>query len=130
MCVPWEMNPRPFAQLTQCSTTEPCLNTGVVLCWPQFYRCDTLLDTGVLLLYHCCISRIPLHKMRTVRRMLAENGRTIEEIKSMAREKTSKVTFSFPSTTTHSPSPTKLPPPIEKLTNFMDVRNVSVFICI
>ncbi len=23
MCVPWELNPRPFALLTQCSTTEP-----------------------------------------------------------------------------------------------------------
>ncbi len=22
-CVPWELNPRPFALLTQCSTTEP-----------------------------------------------------------------------------------------------------------
>uniref|UniRef100_A0A673MF47 Cathepsin D-like n=1 Tax=Sinocyclocheilus rhinocerous TaxID=307959 RepID=A0A673MF47_9TELE len=90
-----------------------------------FYRCDALLDAGVLLLYHCCISRIPLHKMRTVRRMLAENGRTIDEIKSMAREKISKVRFSLPSTT-HSPSPTKLPPPIEKLTNFMDAQYFGV----
>ncbi len=23
MCVPWELNPHPFALLTQCSTTEP-----------------------------------------------------------------------------------------------------------
>ncbi len=23
LCVPWELNPRPFALLTQCSTTEP-----------------------------------------------------------------------------------------------------------
>ncbi len=23
MCVPWELNPRPFVLLTQCSTTEP-----------------------------------------------------------------------------------------------------------
>ncbi len=23
MCVPWELNPQPFVQLTQCSTTEP-----------------------------------------------------------------------------------------------------------
>lgn len=110
----------------------PCLNTGVVLWWPQFYRWDTLLDAGVLLLYHCRISRIPLHKMRTVRRMLSENGRTIDEIKSMAREKTSKVQFSLLSTTTPSPSPTKLPPPIEKLTNFMDVREsgISHWLCI
>ncbi len=26
-CVPWESNPQPFAQLTQCSTTEPHRNT-------------------------------------------------------------------------------------------------------
>lgn len=72
------------------------------------------------------IIRIPLHKMRTVRRMLAENGRTIDEIKSRAREKTSKVKFSSTPTTTPSPSPTKLPPPIEKLTNFMDAQYFGV----
>ncbi len=27
MCVPWELNPQPFALLTQCSTTEPHRNT-------------------------------------------------------------------------------------------------------
>ncbi len=27
MCVPWESNPQPFALLTQCSTTEPHMNT-------------------------------------------------------------------------------------------------------
>ncbi len=26
-CVPWESNPQPFAQLMQCSTTEPDRNT-------------------------------------------------------------------------------------------------------
>ncbi len=29
--VPWESNPQPFAQLTQCSTTEPQRNTRVFL---------------------------------------------------------------------------------------------------
>ncbi len=29
-CVPWESNPQPFAQLTQCSTTEPHRNTNVI----------------------------------------------------------------------------------------------------
>ncbi|KAL0147197.1 hypothetical protein M9458_057498, partial [Cirrhinus mrigala] len=64
--------------------------------------------------------------MRTVRRMLAENGRTIDEIKAMAREKSSKVQFSSPVSTTHSPSTTKPPPPIEKLTNFMDAQYFGV----
>ncbi len=29
MCVPWELNPQPFALLTQCSTTEPQLWCGM-----------------------------------------------------------------------------------------------------
>uniref|UniRef100_A0A672KHS0 Cathepsin D-like n=1 Tax=Sinocyclocheilus grahami TaxID=75366 RepID=A0A672KHS0_SINGR len=87
------------------------------------HRCTC---SGVLFLYCCCIPRIPLYKMRTVRRMLAENGRTIDEIKSMARQKTLEVKLPFLATTTHSPSPTKLPPPVEKLTNFMDAQYFGV----
>ncbi|XP_067315548.1 napsin-A [Pseudorasbora parva] len=70
--------------------------------------------------------RIPLHKTRTVRRMLADNGKTIDEIKSMAkmsRERTSNVKFASPNTTA---SPTQLPPPVEKLTNFMDAQYFGV----
>ncbi|KAK9978276.1 hypothetical protein ABG768_020034 [Culter alburnus] len=72
------------------------------------------------------IIRIPLYKTRTVRRMLADNGRTIDEIKSMAREKTSKVKFTAPYTTTRPPPTTQLPPPVEKLTNFMDAQYFGV----
>ncbi len=32
ICVPWESNPKPFALLTQCSTTEPHRNT---MCFTQ-----------------------------------------------------------------------------------------------
>ncbi len=31
MCVPWELNPQPFALLTQCSTTEPQEHTVCVV---------------------------------------------------------------------------------------------------
>ncbi len=31
MCVPWELNPQPFALLTQCSTTEPQEHSGYIL---------------------------------------------------------------------------------------------------
>ncbi len=31
MCVPWELNPQPFALLTQCSTTEPQEKKGITL---------------------------------------------------------------------------------------------------
>ncbi len=39
-CVPWESNPQPFAQLTQCSTTEPHGNDTVTY----------------ILVYHKCLS--------------------------------------------------------------------------
>ncbi len=38
MCVPWELNPQPFALLTQCSTTEPQEPT-VAQCVPQNSLC-------------------------------------------------------------------------------------------
>ncbi len=31
MCVLWESNPQPFAQLTQCSTTEPHRNIYIAV---------------------------------------------------------------------------------------------------
>ncbi len=31
MCVPWELNPQPFALLTQCSTTEPQEHSSCIL---------------------------------------------------------------------------------------------------
>lgn len=58
--------------------------------------------------------------------MLADNGKTIDELKSMAREETSKVKFPIPTTTTTTPQTTHLPPPVEKLTNFMDVREPGI----
>ncbi len=40
-CVPWESNPQPFAQLTQCSTTEPHRNTvSLELC--LVWSCDRM----------------------------------------------------------------------------------------
>ncbi len=33
MCVPWELNPQPFALQTQCSTTEPQEHGGIWLNW-------------------------------------------------------------------------------------------------
>ncbi len=35
-CVPWESNPQPFAQQTQCSTTEPHRNTGTLFYYTIF----------------------------------------------------------------------------------------------
>ncbi len=36
-CVPWELNPQPFALLTQCSTTEPHWNTDIVTFYFNLY---------------------------------------------------------------------------------------------
>ncbi len=37
MCVPWELNPWPFALLTQCSTTEPQEHVLKHTCWERSY---------------------------------------------------------------------------------------------
>ncbi len=48
MCVPWDLNPQPFALLTQCSTTEPqmflclflCAIKLVLTCFSFYFRPD------------------------------------------------------------------------------------------
>lgn len=90
----------------------------------------------VLLLVVSCdaVLRIPLHKTRTVRRLLADNGLTIQELKDKGRaaEETAwqdEATTTAPPTnaTTHAPPTTTTPPPpAEKLTNFMDAQYFGV----
>ncbi|KAL7826688.1 hypothetical protein AOLI_G00318970 [Acnodon oligacanthus] len=89
---------------------------------------------GLVLLFTAnsdAVIRIPLHKARTVRRLLADNGLTIEELKARARE-TGETSWQFETTTfssnatttiapTSTPAPTA-PSPVEKLTNFMDAQ--------
>ncbi len=44
ICVPWELNPRPFALLTQCSTTEPHEQGRGFECLEKRYiKCNKLL---------------------------------------------------------------------------------------
>ncbi len=50
ICVPWELNPQPFALLTQCSTTEPqehqdyiyliYAQSNMYLCSPRLHLFD------------------------------------------------------------------------------------------
>ncbi len=42
MCVPWELNPQPFALLTQYSTTEPQEHTYIFK-YTNMFRCAVLL---------------------------------------------------------------------------------------
>ncbi len=75
MCVPWELNPQPFALLTQCSTTEPqehwlasvwmilslwllmyeqehlCGNQSMYLSYFLYYYCFFFITQKLLLLY-------------------------------------------------------------------------------
>ncbi len=41
MCVPWELNPQPFALLTQCSTTEPQEHTSLNTIRRHSFLCDS-----------------------------------------------------------------------------------------
>ncbi len=64
VCVPWELNPRPFALLTQCPTTEPQVHSVVGLLvggWSVVRRwfllvyiglCDFILSWKVI--FFCC----------------------------------------------------------------------------
>ncbi len=54
MCVPWELNPQPFALLTQCSTTEP----------QEHYV--YLLYVGVLIAYTRDLQPMPLESYRQI----------------------------------------------------------------
>ncbi len=51
-CVPWESNPQPFTQLTQCSTTEPHRNTGVIHSNSLEDHCVTVTRACVSALAH------------------------------------------------------------------------------
>ncbi len=53
MRVPWELNPQPFALLTQCSTTEPQEHYNHLFCCPDTQICayNTMIKNLYLLLY-------------------------------------------------------------------------------
>ncbi len=47
MCVPWELNPQPFALLTQCSTTEPQEHQRIS--FGNFYMSVVILNLYLLI---------------------------------------------------------------------------------
>lgn len=57
-----------------------------------------------------CFYRVPLHKTRTVRRQLSDSGLSLDEVRALA------------TSTGAVDSPDSLSLPVERLTNFMDVR--------
>ncbi len=47
MCVPWELNPQPFALLTQCFTTEPEEHFKAI----ESLKCEILWHLELLILF-------------------------------------------------------------------------------
>lgn len=62
--------------------------------------------------------RIPLHKTRSMRRLMNDNGMSFEQLQDMAKT----VGGAGADTPTSVPATTQSPKvPVERLTNFMDV---------
>ncbi|KAE8282959.1 Cathepsin D [Larimichthys crocea] len=78
-------------------------------------RLKMLYIIGALLVTQtAAIIRVPLHKTRTLRRLMSDNGMSVEELRALA---------SSTGAPDSSPSP-KLP--VERLTNFMDAQYYGV----
>ncbi|XP_041812236.1 napsin-A [Chelmon rostratus] len=69
---------------------------------------------ALLIAQSAAIIRVPLHKTRSLRRLMSDNGRSLEELRALARS------TGAPDS---APSP-KLP--VERLTNFMDAQYYGV----
>ncbi|CAL8304716.1 unnamed protein product [Merluccius merluccius] len=69
---------------------------------------------GLLLVTHgAAIIRVPLYKTRTVRRMMCDNGMSLEQLQNLAKSDASHMA------TVSSQNPQL---PVERLTNFMDAQ--------
>lgn len=62
-----------------------------------------------------CLYRVPLHKTRTVRRLLSDSGLSLKELQALGIRTGAVDSAESP----------KLP--VERLTNFMDVRTVTQY---
>ncbi|KAG8007162.1 Cathepsin D [Nibea albiflora] len=74
-------------------------------------RLEMLYIIGALLVIQtAAIIRVPLHKTRTLRRLMSDNGMSLEELRALA-------------TSTGAPDSSPSPKlPVERLTNFMDAQ--------
>uniref|UniRef100_A0A3B5MK43 Peptidase A1 domain-containing protein n=1 Tax=Xiphophorus couchianus TaxID=32473 RepID=A0A3B5MK43_9TELE len=71
-------------------------------------------NQSLLLVIFPSNDRVPLYKTRSLRRLMSDNGRTVEELRALARSVGSPDS---------SPSPRL---PVERLTNFMDAQYYGV----
>lgn len=69
--------------------------------------------------------RVHLQKMRTVRRTMSDNGMTVEQLLALGKANGDLAQQAPPTA-----APTSSPSPAEKLTNFMDVRNLRLYVVV
>ncbi|XP_062334315.1 napsin-A [Osmerus eperlanus] len=92
---------------------------------------------ALLIANSASVIRIPLHKTRTVRRLMSDNGMSLEELQAMGKSirtqsqnlHTLPATTAAPTTTPKTTPPTTTPAPqlpVERLTNFMDAQYYGV----
>lgn len=78
-------------------------------------RLKMLYVVGALLITHtAALTRVPLHKTRSLRRLISDNGKSVEALLSLA-----STTTSSEGAPLSSPSAQL---PVERLTNFMDAQ--------
>ncbi|XP_035603014.1 cathepsin D-like [Oncorhynchus keta] len=74
---------------------------------------------ALLIAHSSAIIRIPLHKTRSMRRLMSDNGRSFEQLQDMAKT----VGGAGANVPINTPSPKV---PVERLTNFMDAQYYGV----
>ncbi|KAL2100647.1 hypothetical protein ACEWY4_002408 [Coilia grayii] len=88
----------------------------------MFRAKELFIVFSVLLVHSYAILRVPLHKMRTARRMMSDNGMTVEQLLALSKANGDLAHKVDPK----PPAPTSAPAPAEKLTNFMDAQYYGV----
>nr|XP_046186719.1 LOW QUALITY PROTEIN: napsin-A [Oncorhynchus gorbuscha] len=77
------------------------------------------ITIALLIAHSSAIIRIPLHKTRSMRRLMSDNGRSFEQLQDMAKT----VGGAGANVPINTPSPKV---PVERLTNFMDAQYYGV----
>ncbi|XP_064841948.1 cathepsin D-like [Oncorhynchus masou masou] len=77
------------------------------------------ITIALLIAHSSAIIRIPLHKTRSMRRLMSDNGRSFEQLQDMAKT----VGGAGVNVPLNTPSPKV---PVERLTNFMDAQYYGV----
>ncbi|XP_029481009.1 cathepsin D-like [Oncorhynchus nerka] len=77
------------------------------------------INIALLIAHSSAIIRIPLHKTRSMRRLMSDNGRSFEQLQDMAKT----IGGAGANVPINTPSPKV---PVERLTNFMDAQYYGV----